>query len=240
MNFQSEIKKGQETYSSAIEEAHNYTRWMVSPFFKYLEGKILEIGIGHGGYHEVLAPFGEYIGLDIDEKSVQEARKKFPKGNFQTADILEKNFYESFTKSRLDNIVMINVLEHIVEDEKAIENLIAALCPGGHLLLNIPAFNFLYNDLDRLAGHIRRYNKGSMKKLLEGKKVEIVELYYFNPVGGIGWWVNRLKKHHSLNSSAVNSQIKIFEKFILPVSNFLNPLTAKFFGQSIICIARRL
>ena len=91
--------------------------------------------------------------------------------------------------------------------EKAIKNLIAALTPGGHLLLNIPAL-ILYNDLDRLAGHIRRYDKRSIKKLLEGKRVEIVELYYFNPVGGIGWWVNRLKKHRSLNSTAVNNQIK--------------------------------
>ncbi len=135
---------------------------------------------------------------------------------------------------------MINVLEHIAEDGKAIENLIAALTPGGHLLLNIPAFNFLYNDLDRLAGHIRRYNKRSLEALLKGKRVEIVELYYFNPVGGIGWWANSFKKHHSLNSTAVNNQIKIFEKFILPISRFLTPITAKFFGQSIVCIARRL
>ena len=48
-----------------------------------------------------------------------------------------------------------------------------ALGPGGHLLILVPALQQLYGDLDRLAGHHRRYNKPLMLKACAGAPIEI-------------------------------------------------------------------
>jgi hypothetical protein len=114
-----------------------------------------------------------------------------------------------------------------------------ALGAGGHLLILVPALQQLYGDLDRLAGHHRRYNKSLMLKAFAGVPVEILELRYFNPIGGLAWWINSFAKHESLDDSAVNAQIRIFDKYVLPISRLVDPVTRGFFGQSLICIARR-
>jgi hypothetical protein len=50
---------------------------------------------------------------------------------------------------------------------------------------------------------------------------------------------NRLKRYDSLNDAAVNGQIALFDKYIVPVSRALDPLSRSFFGQSVTCVARR-
>ena len=70
--------------------------------------------------------------------------------------------------------------------------------------------------------------------------MQVEKLRYFNPIGGLGWWANKFRRHESLDSDEVNGQIVIFEKYVLPFSRALDPLTRAFFGQSLICVARRL
>jgi SAM-dependent methyltransferase len=233
-------KSGEDTYSSAIATAHRYMDWMLSPFKPYLRGDIVEVGIGHGSYYEALTPVGSYTGIDIDERSIAAARKRFPSGRFARADILQPGFIDALLPNKADGIVSINVLEHIEDDSTAVSNLVEALKPGGTLMISVPALMGLYNDLDRLAGHHRRYSRKDLERILSGVPVRVEKLCYFNPIGGLGWWINRFRRHESLNSDEVNGQIVLFEKYILPLSRILDPLTRGFFGQSLICIAYRL
>lgn len=234
------IKTGEETYSSAIADANNYMSWVISGFRNHLRGKIIEVGIGHGSYCTELSDYGEYLGLDLDEKSVEDAARRFPSSRFAQCDILDISRLESVVGGKADSILSVNVLEHIEDDQRAIANLISVLKPGGHVMLSVPALPFLYNDLDRLAGHVRRYTLQRFRMLLEQQPVEIVRLCYFNPIGGLGWGLNSLKRHSSLNSDAVNGQIRFFDRYVLPVSRVLDPLFRPVFGQSVTCIARRL
>lgn len=233
-------KSGEDTYSSAIATAHRYTQWMLSPFTSHLCGDIVEVGIGHGNYHETIAQFGSYFGIDLDDRSIIAAKQRFPMGNFFKADILETGFLDEILPTKADCIISFNVLEHIERDDLALQNLIDALKVGGRLMVAVPAMMSLYNDLDRLAGHYRRYCVKDFKCLLAGLPVQIEKLCYFNPIGAIGWWINRFRRHESLNSDEVNGQIELFEKYILPVSKFFDPLTRRFFGQSLICMVCRL
>jgi hypothetical protein len=98
----------------------------------------------------------------------------------------------------------------------------------------------LYNDLDRLAGHCRRYTTARLRRILTDQPVEIVKLRYMNPIGGIGWWLNSFTRPGSLDSRSVNAQIRLFDRYAVPISRALDPLFRSFFGQSAICVARRL
>jgi SAM-dependent methyltransferase len=233
------LKTGAETYSSAIADAQNYMRWLVDNFRPYLRGHILEVGIGHGQYSTLLGERGDYIGIDHDSDSVAEAKAACPRRAFATCDVLDRAQLRSLIPNGADAIVSINVLEHIDDDRTAIANLVDVLKLGGHLLLSVPALMMLYNDLDRLAGHCRRYTTGRLKGILNEQPVDIVRLCYFNPIGGLGWWANSLKRHKSLNDRVVNGQIRFFDRYAVPVSKALDPVFRSFFGQSVTCIARR-
>jgi SAM-dependent methyltransferase len=234
-----ELKIGADTYSSAIADAQNYMNWMVDQFRPYLKGRIVEVGFGHGHYSEALSKLGDYWGVDHDRDSVENAKATMPGRNFVVGDILVREQLRSLFRDGVDAVFTLNVLEHIEDDSTAVANLIDVLKPGGHLLISVPALMLLYNDLDRLAGHCRRYTTGRLRDLLSKQPVEILRLNYFNPIGGLGWLANRLKRHNSLNDSAVNSQIALFDKYVVPISRTLDPLSRNFFGQSAICIARR-
>ena len=233
-------KSGAETYSSAIATAYRYMDWMLSPFREYLHGDIVEVGIGHASYFEALKDCGNYIGIDIDQESVADARQRFPGVRFERADLLQGGFIESIVPGGADAILSINVLEHIEDDATAVRNMSTAVKPGGAVLISVPAHMSLYNDMDRLAGHCRRYRREDLERLLAGLPVRIERLSYFNPIGGLGWWANKFRRHDSLNSESVNGQIEIFEKYVLPFSRALDPLTRGFFGQSLVCAARRV
>lgn len=228
------------TFSTAIADAKNYMKWIISKFSPYLGGQIVEIGIGHGSYFDQLREFGAYLGLDIDAHLVNQAKVRYTDADFKVADITSNHFSELIPSSSVKTIVCCNVLEHIEDDRVAITNLLNTLEVGGHLLLLVPAHGFLYNDLDRLAGHYRRYNKKMMNQLIVDLPVKVARMDYFNPLGGLAWLVNKLFRHQSLDSPGVNQQIYLFDKFVLPFSKTLDPLTRSFFGQSLIGIFKKL
>jgi SAM-dependent methyltransferase len=227
------------TFSGAVADARNYVSWIVDTFRPYLGRQILEIGFGYGGYYEYLGGLGGYRGVDIDPVNVEWSRARFPGGDFSMIDVCSDEFRARFAPGSVDTVVCCNVVEHIEEDHRAITNMTDALAPGGHLLILVPALQRLYGDLDRLAGHHRRYDKPLMLKACACAPIEILELRYFNPIGGLGWWANRFAKYRSLDANAVNAQVRIFDKYLLPLSRLLDPLTRGFFGQSLICVARR-
>jgi SAM-dependent methyltransferase len=231
---------GDETYSSAMADAANYMSWILGAFGPYLRSPILEIGVGHGSYAKQLKELGPYIGVDIDADSVAEARKRFPDLEFEVADITDTSFREQLAPRGLESIICLNVLEHIEDHQSAVDSLAGTLQPGGHLLVIVPALEALYNDLDRLAGHHRRYRRDQMQELMGNAGLEVVKTDYFNSVGGLGWWVNRLKRHNSLNDNAVNAQITFFDKWLVPISRGIDPITRSFFGQSVIAVGRKV
>ncbi|CAK0773142.1 Methyltransferase type 11 domain-containing protein [uncultured Gammaproteobacteria bacterium] len=230
---------GSATFSSAISDAHNYISWIIDEFEPFLSSPILEIGVGHGSFFQRLRHHGHYIGVDLDAEAVAESRRRYPDADFRQADILSETFTADPVLAGAGAVVCANVLEHIEDDRTAVANLLTVLAPGGHLLLFVPALPALYSDLDRLAGHHRRYTKTRLQKILAGLPGEIVRLDYFNSIGGLGWWVNSLFTHTSLGSQGVNAQISLFDRYVLPVSRLINPLTRGWFGQSLVCVVRR-
>lgn len=227
------------TFSTAIADARNYMDWIVSTMRPYLGRDLLEVGIGHGSYYEYFRGIGTYRGIDIDPVNVANSRARFPEGDFEIADLCSEEFRSKFPSGSVDTIICCNVIEHIEDDTRAVTNMANALSPDGHLFILVPAMQSLYGELDRLAGHFRRYDKAQMRKACADAPIRIVDIRYFNPIGGVAWWLNRLAKHRSLDDSAVNAQIRIFDKYVLPFSRLMDPLTRSFFGQSLVCVARK-
>lgn len=233
------MSTGQETYSSAIAEARNYTAWVIEAFRPYYGRRLLEVGLGHGGYREALPTLERYVGVDIDSEAIAAVQQRHPSDRFLVGDITDAGLAATLAEERLDTVLCVNVLEHVEADEKAVETLLEVLQPGGHLLLFVPAFAAIYNDLDRMAGHVRRYRRGDLARLVPRGRGELLEGRYFNAVGGLGWWVNGFAGHGSLNDDGVNRQIEVFDRYVLPISRAVDPLVRWAFGQSLVAVVRR-
>ncbi len=59
-----------------------------------------------------------------------------------------------------------DVLEHIADPAALVSSFHAALRPGGHLYLTLPAHSWLWSASDKDAGHYRRYGRAEIAKLL--------------------------------------------------------------------------
>ena len=225
----------EKTYSSAIEYADNYTSWILSRLEPFIGKRVLEVGLGHGAYRRHLPPLEFYAGIDIDADAVEEARRQYPNDVFFCGDVADGTIVRRLNGASVDTVLCVNVLEHIEDDARAIREMISTLSIGGHLLLFLPAFEALFSDMDRLAGHWRRYSRGDLSRLVSGLRARVVVGEYFNPIGGVGWWTNKFVKHDSLDDASINRQIAVFDRWIVPISKLLDPLTRSVFGQSLIC-----
>jgi SAM-dependent methyltransferase len=228
-------RQPEQTFAPAIENAVNYTRWVLAQFGGAIGSNIVEVGIGHGGYSRYMPPGADYCGVDIDPVNIEGARQRHRGSKFVQLDITTDAFVQQFEQVAPDTILCCNVIEHIRDDRLAVGNMLRVLAPKGKLLLFVPALPVLFNDLDRLAGHYRRYTKRSLRAAVPDIG-RIESLVYFNSVGAVGWFANKLVRHQEIDSARVAAQVAFFDRVLVPVSRIADRLTGRTFGQSLVAI----
>ncbi len=236
------IVSGFQTMSSALPDAVNYHRWIVDLMRPYLRGNVLEVGFGYGQYTRHLAGLaGTLVAADIDPDCLALQASLPPNVQLRLANLASDDFAGLVGAGAHDVAVCLNVLEHVEDDLQALRGLRDALRPGGRLLLLVPAHAALYGPMDRLAGHYRRYSRRELRRTLSHVGLAPQALRYVNPLGGLGWWLNAWLAHpRTLSDASINRQILWFDRYVQPLSRWLTPLTARFFGQSLWAVSQRL
>ncbi len=75
-----------------------------------------------------------------------------------------------------DLLMLLDVLEHVEDDESFLRGLVAdSLEPGGHLLVSVPAWQPLFGGHDVALRHHRRYQPAACRALLERCGVHLLE-----------------------------------------------------------------
>lgn len=227
------IDNSKQTLES-MSQAVWYNKWTVKKFESFLKGDILEIGCGIGNFTNFLKKYGNVWAMDIVDSYIKQTSQIAGGGiNVGFGDIEKGKYF--FSKQKFDTIVCLNVLEHIKDDKKALENMYGLLNKNGQLVLLVPVFDFLMGEIDRSIGHFRRYKKGVLTKNLEGIGFKIIKNRILNFLGAIGWWIfSRLFSTNKINES----NIKIFNliaPLILPVEDLFEPPL----GTSILIIAQK-
>lgn len=218
-----------------MQKATNYNQWTFDQFREYIKGDLLEVGCGVGSFTKLIVEQSEFDSLhciDISAPAVDHIRK-INFGRELRIDCMDLMDVEG----SYDFVLCMNVMEH-VEDHKAFfEKLLGLLRPGGTLFHLVPSHQSLYTNFDSAAGHFRRYSKDMMNQLPLQDNVSIIKQYYFNMVGALGYWaVYKLLKSGNINDT--ESEIGMFDKYIVPFSRKFLPLEAPF-GISLISIYRK-
>jgi SAM-dependent methyltransferase len=76
-------------------------------------------------------------------------------------------------------VSLFDVLEHVDDDVSTLRFLHSVLEPGGVLVLTVPAHPFLFDEMDVLAHHRRRYRGGELRQKLQEAGFEVVRLTHF-------------------------------------------------------------
>ncbi len=224
---------GTKTLES-MSQAVWYNKWTVKKFVSFLKGDILEVGCGIGNFTTTLKEYGNVWAIDINENYVKQTAQSANDNTNVGLGNIEKGKY-FFKNQKFDCIVCLNVLEHIRDDKRALKNMSELLKADGFLILLVPAYDFLYGEIDKSIGHFRRYNKNQLKSMLEDMGFKIIKSRVINFLGGIGWWI----------SSKLFSEIRVDENKI-QVFNFVAPMVLPLedvieppFGTSILIIAKK-
>ncbi|MBT8348468.1 MAG: class I SAM-dependent methyltransferase [Sulfurovum sp.] len=137
--------------------------------------KIIEIGAGTGNVSRYLKSKG-YTGIAIGEMHIKglQYAKSYGINECYQFDLLRTPFEKEF-----DAICLFDVLEHIEEDSRALENINKMLTAQGHVILTVPAHTWLWNRDDLIAGHKRRYTKNELFKKLEKSGLKVIVSRYF-------------------------------------------------------------
>ena len=133
---------------------------------------VLEIGCSSGNLIKNIIELKKfsYIGSDAIKNHIHKLSKKYNDIPFIIFYLLKK----SIQKSIADVVIMLNVLEHIKDDDKALAEVNKILNNQGILIIEVPSGKFLYDEYDRKLLHYRRYNMQEIEKKLikAGFKIE--------------------------------------------------------------------
>jgi len=113
----------------------------------------------------------------------------------------------------IDIVVALNVLEHIQDDETAMQQIYRILKPGGYAIIEVPANQDLYDLYDEQLKHFRRYNFYDFAKKAKKNNFAIIEASH------IGFFIYPIFKYVKLKNKKCSGlsdldQKKKVSKFI--------------------------
>lgn len=164
--------------------------------------RVLDAGCGTGGFLQHLQrllPDLDYSGLEFNAAAAQHARHKT--GLMITIGSVNAMPYAD---DSFDAIISNDVLCHAgVQQTDALQEFLRCLKPGGHLLLNLPAYVWMRSAHDHHVHNARRYTAGGASALLLGSGFRLVRAGYWNSLLFPLMLVHRLTAGQSQQSSDV-------------------------------------
>jgi ubiquinone/menaquinone biosynthesis C-methylase UbiE len=231
----------------------DFERLSIKPGFK-----ILDIGCGPGRHTCAASRLKKVfaIGSDISFDDVAEARNRLDyqeaveekvegKWGIVVADITALPFKDN----SLDLVICSEVLEHIPDQNAAVEELVRVLQPGRDLVVSVPrylpericwALSEDYYEANN--GHIRIYRKKELTTLLEKAGVKKWAAHFAHSLHTPYWWLKCLVGPNREDSFFVN----LYHRFLVWdmmkrvwITRLLDTLLNPLLGKSIVLYMRK-
>jgi SAM-dependent methyltransferase len=140
------------------------------------ERRLFDVGCGSGGLLQFLAAGGVPLAGACDAylESLTIVRRRV-----SAPLVLEDEGRLPPLGAGYSLVSMFDVLEHLDDDEGTLRFLFSVLEPGGLLVLTVPAHPFLFDEMDEIAHHRRRYRRAELRTKLLGAGFRIRRLTHF-------------------------------------------------------------
>ncbi len=167
---------------------------MIAKWTRLDDARVLIAGVGIGTYSSEIRHryTADVEAFDIEAARVAEAQAETPHALIAAAEALP------YRDNQFDTILSHEVLEHVLDDRKSIQEMVRVLKPGGRVIIfvpnrwypfethghywrgeyhfgNTPLINYLPDVLrNRLAPHVRAYTGHGLRGLFDGCPVKVV------------------------------------------------------------------
>ncbi len=242
LDYSAIVSDGSCNYTLEDQErmarARNYFAWQERLVRRELGRRVVEAGCGVGNFTGMLLDRDAVIAIDSESACIQRLKERYPnQSNLHVvACAVGSPEFAALARFRLDSCVCLNVLEHIKDDAGALRAMASVITPGGVIVLLVPAFQALYGSIDKNLGHYRRYSRRSVIRLAERAGLRIRKAHYMNFPGFFGWWAN---SHIFRRQAQSERQIRIFDRYLVPVLSRLEDWVRPPFGQSVFAVIEK-
>lgn len=216
---------------------------------KNINGKVIEIGCGAGAFVRGVKKYRndlELLGSDIDIKSIELAQQIDKVNKYVAADVHKL----PFRNEQFNAVIGFDIIEHVKNPQKTIDELNRVTLPNGVLHISIPleASLFTIHGLSRKLGyipklvyadHTQQYNKKDVIKFLKqagysdisfvysGHLIQqLTDFTYFSLL-----YIFKNKPAHTVEGYIDNMEKNIFNFFMKALRSSLSFL---FFSESIL------
>jgi SAM-dependent methyltransferase len=136
--------------------------------------RVLEVGCGCGYTSKSFSAAGyDMWSADLSENAL----------GYSVKNGVERLCRVSITdlpfKAEFDAVASFDVVEHIPDHLRAVEQLRDALVPGGTLIITVPAHPALWGSWDEIQHHVRRFRPSQLRSLLEEAELEVITARQF-------------------------------------------------------------
>ncbi|TMD76200.1 MAG: class I SAM-dependent methyltransferase [Chloroflexi bacterium] len=204
--------------------------------------RLLDVGCGTGTMVASLARYGCAYGVDVDHEAVGYCLER-------GLDVVAQASGEHlpFPDESVDVATMLDVLEHIADERASLSEVTRVIRPGGHLLVSVPAYRFLWGAQDEVSMHHRRYSARLLRERVEAAGLVVRRLTFFNtllfpPIAGIRLTRRLIPGLRSDKSDFHFPAPGPLNRTLTRVFGLESGLVARTnlpFGVSILCLAQR-
>src|SRR5919108_6112436 len=112
--------------------------------------RVLEIGAGIGTLTGQFIPRDFYVASDINPHYLRYLKSYAMGKPYLHVSKLDAGRAQDFAPfvGAFDTVLMVNVLEHVSDEARALRNVHSALVPGGCAVILVPQHPALFNSLD--------------------------------------------------------------------------------------------
>lgn len=212
---------------------------------KYCDNKInlsiLDVGCGTGEDLDIISRFGNVTIIDISKEALNLISDNLVERKI-LCDIqkINKDLYNKF-----DIVIMLDILEHIRDDDLAIDQCYKALKKDGTLIMLVPAVSRIYSAHDKALQHYRRYDKKFLFEKID-RKFKTKKIFYWNSILSLPIFLFKILRRGSkkggtdISSFPLPKFINNFFYYTLKFENFLIKKGIHLpIGVSLIAIAKK-
>jgi SAM-dependent methyltransferase len=216
---------------AAARNWKGYWSRQVRPF---LRGDILEVGAGIGSNTLILDAdgAGRWTCLEPDphlfSQLVQTLAKIPPRRAYEPIC----GTLQSLRDQQFDTVLYVDVLEHIKDDREELNQATLHLRSRGHLIVLSPAHQRLFTPFDAAIGHFRRYNRSTLRHV-SPSCLNLIRLRYLDSLGLIASTANLLLLRQLMPTI---EQLGFWDRWMVPVSQVLDPCFGYNIGKSIVAV----
>lgn len=219
--------------------ATNWKTYMAAMLRPFVIGRVLEVGAGIGSNVCYLNSglIREWVCLEPDANLAHHIEEQLGRGQLPVnCRVVTGTIASVDAAAVFDTILYLDVLEHILEDRAELVHARRYLATRGNLVVVAPAHQFLFTAFDAAVGHHRRYNRARLRALTP-QGCQLTTCFMLDCGGFFASLANKI-----LLSAAEPSktQITVWDKFLVPISRFLDRGIGYSFGKTIVAVWRRL